>query len=236
MNYLYLALDLGVILFPFLLSFDKKVAYYTQWKSVLLALVLVGIPFLIHDYFFTEHGIWGFEPAYLSGLYIANLPLEEVLFFVVVPFACVFIYACVKQYFAVYSFKQFNQLFYGFIGVYAVIVLLLGWSNWYSSMASIAALILLFYVYKKPNIQFIPFAFSLSMIPFFMMNSVLTGLATATPVVWYNNSENLNFRWGTIPVEDVLYSFVLIVCNILIVEWHSQKEKPAISLESHKLL
>jgi lycopene cyclase domain-containing protein len=63
------------------------------------------------------------------------------------------------------------------------------------------------------------------MIPFFLMNSVLTGIATASPVVWYNNSENLAFRWGTIPVEDVLYSFVLIVSNILVMEWLSQKTK-----------
>ncbi|MDC0231348.1 lycopene cyclase domain-containing protein [Aureispira] len=225
MNYFYLLLDFSVFFFPLALSFDKKVAFYKKWEAVLVAMILVGIPFLIHDYFFTEHGIWGFEPEYLSGIYIVNLPLEEVLFFLVVPYACVFIHECIKCYFATYSFKGFNRLFYALLGIYAFMVFFFGWSNWYSSMASIAAILLLLYVYRKPNIPFVPLAFSLSLIPFFLMNSLLTGIATSTPVVWYNNSENLAYRWCTIPVEDVLYSFVLIVCNILVVEWYTLKAK-----------
>ena len=90
----------SVFFFPLALSFDKKVAFYKKWEAVLVAMILVGIPFLIHDYFFTEHGIWGFEPEYLSGIYIVNLPLEEVLFFLVVPYACVFCHECIKCYFA----------------------------------------------------------------------------------------------------------------------------------------
>ncbi|MBK9191921.1 MAG: lycopene cyclase domain-containing protein [Crocinitomicaceae bacterium] len=41
---------------------------------------IVGIPFLIWDYFFTKAGVWGFNPEYLTEFYIANLPIEEVLF------------------------------------------------------------------------------------------------------------------------------------------------------------
>jgi lycopene cyclase domain-containing protein len=188
-------------------------------------MLVVGIPFLIHDYVFTKMGIWGFNEEHLVGVNLGNLPLEEVLFFVVVPYACVFIYECAKHYLGSYSFERFNQFFYVVLSLYALTVLFFGWSNWYSSMASTAALVVLVYLYFKANNRYIPISFSLSMIPFFLMNSVLTGIATASPVVWYNNSENLAFRWGTIPVEDVLYSFVLIVSNILVMEWLSQKTK-----------
>lgn len=231
MNYLYLLLDIGVLFFPFALSFDRKVSYYQKWKPLLVAMLVVGIPFLIHDYFFTHHGIWGFSPEFLSGIYLANLPIEEVLFFVVVPYACVFIHQCVKAYFQNYTFATFNRLFYLLITLYALVVLILGWSNWYSAMASVAALLLLVYLYKIPNQPYIPVAFSLSIIPFFLMNSVLTGSATTIPVVWYNNAENLGQRWGTIPVEDILYSFVLIVCNILVMEWADKQLKARTSSE-----
>ena len=99
-QYLYLILDLSILLMIIPLSFDKKVSYVSTWKSAFLAIGFVGVPFLIWDILFTEWGIWGFNDSYLSGIYLYNLPIEEVLFFIVVPFACTFIYACAKAYFS----------------------------------------------------------------------------------------------------------------------------------------
>ena len=41
---------------------------------------------------------WGFNNDYLLGIYLFNLPLEEILFFITVPYACVFIYECLNVY------------------------------------------------------------------------------------------------------------------------------------------
>ncbi|MCP4439964.1 MAG: lycopene cyclase domain-containing protein [Aureispira sp.] len=217
MGNLYLCLDLGVILFPFLLSFDKKVHYVSDWPKVALAMLLVGSAFIIHDYYFTEIGVWGFTPEFLTGFYLLNLPIEEVLFFVVVPFACLFIHQCVEAYAKQYKFKTFNFIFYCLMACYALFVLAFGMGKMYSWMVSIAAIITLVFLFlKRTNYPYLPVAFTLSMIPFFLMNGVLTGALTADPVVWYDNTQNLSMRWGTIPVEDVLYSFVLIGANIAI--------------------
>ena len=48
---------------------------------------------------------------------------------------------------------------------------------------------------------------------------VVNGFLTALPVVIYNNNENLNFRIGTIPVEDFAYSAILLVMNIALYQW-----------------
>ena len=64
---------------PFLLSFDKKVHFYSNWKALFPALLAIGTIFLIWDSYFTTNGVWGFTAEYISGIYIANLPLEEVL-------------------------------------------------------------------------------------------------------------------------------------------------------------
>ena len=81
----YFYVLLGSIVFPFLLSFDKKISFYKKWKFLFPAIFLVAIVFIAWDVYFVKNGVWGFNKAYLSGLYVFNLPIEEVLFFIIIP-------------------------------------------------------------------------------------------------------------------------------------------------------
>ena len=62
-------------------------------------------------------------------------------------------------------------------------------------------------------------AYLVHLIPFLLVNGVLTAL----PIVWYNNDQNLSLRIGTIPIEDTMYSMLLLLLNITIYEWLKMK-------------
>lgn len=216
---LYLWINILTLAGPLALSFDKKVAFYKHWKALFPALLLVGTAFLIWDEYFTQHGIWGFNPSYLSGVYLGHLPLEEILFFFTVPYACVFIFACIEAYFPKIEAHQFGYIFASmytftamFLGIYFI-------DNWYTSWALIVSGILngVFYFAKTPSwYPKFALAFVVALLPFLVVNGILTGFFTPEPVVWYNENHIMGPRIGTIPVEDMFYNFFMLFGIMLI--------------------
>jgi lycopene cyclase domain-containing protein len=60
-------------------------------------------------------------------------------------------------------------------------------------------------------------------IPFFFVNSALTGSYSENPVVFYNDTENLGIRVGTMPLEDSFYCFSMLYGSVLFFEYFRRK-------------
>jgi lycopene cyclase domain-containing protein len=226
-KYLYLSLDLLTLLLPLLFSFYPKASFAKKWKNLWVAILIPGIVFIIWDEWFTRLGVWGFNERYLTGVTFASLPIEEVLFFICIPYACVFVYE-VSNYLIKrdYLLRSQRAISLSLILV-STLVGLLHSDKWYTAttfLALAACLVALEFVWKAGFLGRFYLSYLFILLPFFIVNGILTGSFVEEPVVWYNNSENLGLRIGTIPVEDIFYGMLLTMTNVSILEWLQQNK------------
>lgn len=219
MQYLYLWLNLGSFIVPFLFSFHPRLKFYKRWKGFFLGVLVMMAVFIPWDIAFTVNGFWGFNPDYLSGIYLFKLPLEEWLFFICIPYACIFThYALVELLPEVKLSKRTSAVIYTVLAT--VLVISLWYTNhlWYTAVNFSYTLIVLGIVYNwRPELfQRFFLTYLVILIPFFIVNGVLTGSGIEEQVVWYNNDENLGVRMGTIPIEDTIYNLGMLLTVLAI--------------------
>jgi lycopene cyclase domain-containing protein len=215
--YLYLVLMLFTISVPLIRSFESRIAYYKSFDSLFKSIGIIGVAFIVWDIIFTKIGIWGFNSDYLIGVNIVNLPLEECLFFVAVPFSCVFIYRVMNFFIKKDYFLHFHKRITNFLFAFSLAIAVFHYDKLYPFITfSLLAAYLGYMSYFSKAVW--PSRFYLSyivvLIPFLLVNGVLTGTGIASPIVWYNDAENLSLRIGTIPVEDAFYGLLLIMGNV----------------------
>jgi lycopene cyclase domain-containing protein len=221
MKYTYLLINLFSVLLPLLFSFHSKIRFSADWKFAFPGILISMAAFILWDHYFTEIGVWKFNPDYVLGIYIYNLPVEEYLFFICIPFSCLFIYKIIKLYLKNFISNQRLRYFHALFLIFFFTVAVLNTDKAYSLSASASAfvfLMLLLFLRVKYLSEFYLMYF-VSLIFFFMVNGLLTSL----PVVLYNDLENSGIRLYTIPMEDTIYSFLMLLIPVSIYEYLQQR-------------
>lgn len=219
MHYLYLLLNLGSLSIPFLFSFHAKLKFYKYWKPLFIGIITSMLIFIPWDIFFTVNGFWGFNNDYFLGVKLFNLPIEEWLFFICIPYACVFTHYALLHYFPEMKLSKGITKTISFVFIFLLVVVsIYNYDKWYTFINFTFAIILILIVLKK-NLDLLSefyATFLIMLIPFFIVNGILTGSFINNEVVWYNNAENLNIRLFTIPIEDTVYAFTLILLCLFV--------------------
>lgn len=179
-------------------------------------MAITAVLFLIWDEYFTKLGHWGFNDDYILGIKLGHLPLEEILFFICIPYACVFTYDAFQKLLPSTLKTSWAKPLIYFLSAFLFIVGLLNLDQAYTSLTFILTAVFLPVALqmlgeKKTAIFFI--AYVVLLIPFFLVNGVLTGSWINEMVVWYNDSEHLGIRLGTIPIVDSIYMLLLLIMN-----------------------
>ncbi|AWG23098.1 hypothetical protein FFWV33_16975 [Flavobacterium faecale] len=218
---LYLILNIASFIIPFLYSFEKRMRFSNRWKAFIPSLAITAIFFIGWDIFFTKVGVWHFNPRYHTGLEIFGLPIEEWLFFFCIPYASLFIHFAFHYFLPKVALSP-KAVFRIYAVIIAIVlpILVLNFGKWYTTVNYSLLIILLTYtVIKAPHVlQTFFITFLLILVPFALVNGILTGSFIDEPVVYYNDLENLGIRLGTIPVEDVAYAFSMLLMSLVIMD------------------
>lgn len=228
LQYTYLLINFLTIIICLVFSFHKKIRFDQYFLSFIKASLLVAIPFVIWDVYFTLAGVWWFNANYVVGLNLLGLPLEEILFFICIPFSCVYTYHCLKH----FGILKGRRLGDSRILILAATVLFvaacLNYHRVYTMVAFISTTLVLLYLIRYCSSETrsrINNVFLILLFPFLIVNGVLTGSGLSSPIVNYNPQEILNIRIFTIPLEDAIYAYELIALNIVLFE-HFRSRRP----------
>jgi len=220
-RHLYSIIALAVLAGPLALSFDSRVHFWTHWPATFVALALTGVLYLFWDSLVVRRGDWSFNPKYTGHLRLFHLPLGEVLFFLAVPYACLFLFEVVRSYFpgvewwavtrtpllagavvfavAAWLFRHHG---YTFLAMVSVVIFLSTLALTHPSLAGRSEFWIWF------GLCFVGFA-------------VVNGLYTALPTIWYNPRALTGLKIGPIPLEDFFYNLSylgLTLCFYLLFE------------------
>ena len=216
-KYTYLLINFFTIIICFIYSFDRRIQFNRQFIPFIKASVLVSIPFILWDVWFTKIGVWWFNDTYLIGLRLFGLPIEEWLFFICIPFSCVFTYFCLTKFFNLSWLNGFNNIIAFITIIVCVVIGLLNFEKTYTFVTAMLTAGTMIYLHLIARVKWIGQAssiFFILMLGFFPVNGVLTGTGLENPIVNYNPKEFLNIRMGTIPIEDAVYGYAQFLWNI----------------------
>ena len=218
---LYFFLNIASLLIPFLYSFENRMKYIKRWKSVFSAIIIAAIFFIVWDIIFTKIGVWSFNQRYHSGIEFFGLPIEEWLFFICTPYASIFIHFAFHFFYPKVGLSDKTvKIIYWILMVVLLPTIFIHYDKLYTAINySVLVLLLTYTVFKVPHILNTFFiTFLIVLIPFSIVNGILTGSFIDEPVVFYNNVENLGIRLGTIPIEDIGYAFSMLLMSLVLIK------------------
>jgi lycopene cyclase domain-containing protein len=229
MKFTYLWINLAAVVLPFVFTFHPRIRFDRMAAFFWPANLAVAAVFIAWDAWFASCGVWGFNEEFLTGARLLGLPLEEVLFFICIPYACLFTYHCVSLTKIRLPGVTAQRIMTLALATALCVAAVLPAGGLYTRVTFpllALTLVALQFVFRAGWLGRFYLVYLLLLVPFFLVNGLLTGFWFDAPVVWYDDAENLGMRLLTIPAEDVFYGMLLICWNVAFMEFfRSRKER-----------
>lgn len=216
-QYTYLAINFFTIIICFIFSFHPKIKFHRHFKTFLLGSSITAVFFIAWDVWFTANGVWWFNDKYLIGQRLFGLPIEELLFFICIPFSCVFTYFCLDKFFKL-DWKPSVEKIFVIISIISCFILAVIFKDkiysFVTFLTTAISMIVLYFILKVKWMGKASFIYLVLMPGFLAVNGILTGTGLDSPIVNYNPKDFIGFRILTIPIEDTVYGYEMILWNL----------------------
>lgn len=222
-NFSYLLVLIGTFVIPVLLGLKKQIGILSNLKYLVPAILFTGAIFIMWDMRFEQQAIWRFNSEFLIGVNLLNLPIEEWLYFIVVPFLAFSIYEFVKYRFS--NFEQANT----FLAFSLVLFLLFGIVAYFSRQKLypfftffLLAIYLGYTIFRnrfKKHYSKFYLTYFILLVPFLLISGILTAL----PIIEYNPIHHFNIKIYSIPIENFASLFLLLLMNTTIYEYLKER-------------
>lgn len=185
-----------------------------QLDSAWKAIGLVSVFYILWDILVTNWW-WSFNPKYILGVQLGNLPLEEVLFFFIIPWSCLVIWVNIRSLLSTQACTSVELPLCIVSTAFLLLSLTQQW--WYT--ASVCLLFALLGVLSQAQSHWLSKKSSLIFLAIcILLTCIFNGYLTARPVVLYNTHVKSPVQVGTVPLEDIVYGLTLISFTVLFYE------------------
>ncbi|MBB5636423.1 lycopene cyclase domain-containing protein [Pedobacter cryoconitis] len=224
MNYTYLFVNLALLLLPVLLFSIRQLDFTNNSKFIILAVLINVFAFSIPTEFLTQLKVIVFNPPYLSGMTLWQLPIEELLFSFILPLSGLAIYLFLNYRFPDNSHDKYSLALSNIMLGVCIAMLYFGHQKLYTLFTFSILLVFILYIEYVNKIRFMYRfyrAFLVTLIPFYIVYSVIVNL----PVIQYNSVETLRFNQFNIPFETPFYFMAMLLLTVYLFEFFKLRSR-----------
>ena len=217
MNYTYLLVNLGLLLFSGLVFSNRQINFAGQSKFIILAVLINVFAFSVPTEFLTQLKVVVFNPPYLSGMTLWELPIEELLLSLLLPFSGIAIYLFLNVRYKDNSLEKYSLALSNMMLGVCIAMLYFGHQKLYTLFTFSILLVFLLYIEYVNKIRFM-YKFYRAFLVSLLLFYTVYGILTSIPVIQYTTEETLNFNFSHIPFESHFYYMSMLLLSIYLYE------------------
>lgn len=217
MSYIYFLIDLGLLLFTGLLFSLKTSAFAKNSKFIVLAVLINVFVFSVPTEFLTQLKVIVFNPPYLTGLTLWELPIEELLLSMLLPGAGLAVYFFLNTRYPANGLEKYSLAVSNILLGVCIAMLYFGHQKLFTVFTFALLMAFLVYIEYVSKIRFM-YKFYRAYLASLIVFYIVYGMLTSIPVVQYNIAETLNFNLFHIPFESHFYFMDMLLLSVYLFE------------------